>query len=148
MNSHDSLPQLGLFLGIIEAKKRPKILWSGSTKHTEISSWDLLLKILSSKDKSSLEEVGWNFLPLILDEVEIYALTKLFHISGIGEAYLIIYHQDAEKLTFFLLQQEEAVTDTFEKIFTSSFYAKELSNEQLKQIRIKSQGFYEILSLL
>lgn len=148
MNSHDSLPQLGLFLGIIEAKKRPKILWSGSTKHTEISSWDLLLKILSSKDKSSLEEVGWNFLPLILDEVEIYALTKLFHISGIGEAYLIIYHQDAEKLTFFLLQQEEAVTDTFVKIFTSSFYAKELSNEQLKQIRIKSQGFYEILSLL
>jgi len=148
MNSHDSLPHLGLFLGIIEAKKRPKILWSGSTKHTEISSWDLLLKILSSKDKSSLEEVGWNFLPLILDEVEIYALTKLFHISGIGEAYLIIYHQDAEKLTFFLLQQEEAVTDTFVKIFTSSFYAKELSNEQLKQIRIKSQGFYEILSLL
>ena len=148
MNSHDSVPCLGLFFGIIEAKKRPKILWSGSTKHTEISSWDLLLKILSSKDKSSLEEVGWNFLPLILDEVEIYALTKLFHISGIGEAYLIIYHQDPEKLTFFLLQQEEAVTDTFEHIFTSSFYAKELSNEQLKQIRIKSQGFYEILSLL
>jgi len=148
MNSHDSVPCLGLFFGIIEAKKRPKILWSGSTKHTEISSWDLLLKILSSKDKSSLEEVGWNFLPLILDEVEIYALTKLFHISGIGEAYLIIYHQDPEKLTFFLLKQEEAVTDTFEKIFTSSFYAKELSNEQLKQIRIKSQGFYEILSLL
>jgi hypothetical protein len=148
MSANEPLPGLGLFLGVIEAKKRPKILWSGSTWHSEISSWDLLLKILSSKDKSTLEDVGWNFLPLIWDEVEIYALTKLFQISGIGEAYLIIFHQDPEKLTFFLLQQEEEVTNTFENIFNSSYPAQQLSNEQLKQIRIKSQAFYEILSLL
>ncbi|MHA2074348.1 MAG: hypothetical protein ACW97X_07000 [Candidatus Hodarchaeales archaeon] len=148
MPNKESIPGLGLFFGILEANRRPQVLWQGSTWHSEISSWDLLLKILSTKDKSSLEEVGWNFLPLIMDEIEIYALTKLFQISGIGEAYLIIYHQSPEKLTFFLLQQEEKITKTFEDIFNSSFYGKQLSNEQLKQIRIKSQSFYEILSVL
>ncbi len=148
MTDKESVPGLGLFLGVIEANKRPQVLWQGSTWHSEISSWDLLLKILSTKDKSTLEEVGWNFLPLIMDEIEIYALTKLFQISGIGEAYLIIYHQNPEILTFFLLQQEEEITKTFENIFKSSFYLKQLSNEQLKQIRIKSQAFYEILSSL
>ncbi|MHA2307453.1 MAG: hypothetical protein ACXACU_18900 [Candidatus Hodarchaeales archaeon] len=147
MPNKESTPGLGLFFGILEANRRPQVLWQGSTWHSEISSWDLLLKILSTKDKSSLEEVGWNFLPLIMDEIEIYALTKLFQISGIGEAYLIIYHQSPEKLTFFLLQQEEKITKTFEDIFNSSFYGKQLSNEQLKQIRIKSQSFYEILSV-
>ncbi len=144
----ESVPGLGLFFGVIEANKRPQVLWQGSTWHSEISSWDLLLKILSTKDKSTLEEVGWNFLPLIMDEIEIYALTKLFQISGIGEAYLIIYHQNPEILTFFLLQHEEEITKTFENIFNSSFYLKQLSNEQLKQIRMKSQAFYEILSTL
>ncbi|MHA1968651.1 MAG: hypothetical protein ACW964_12710 [Candidatus Hodarchaeales archaeon] len=130
MPNKESTPGLGLFFGILEANRRPQVLWQGSTWHSEISSWDLLLKILSTKDKSSLEEVGWNFLPLIMDEIEIYALTKLF------------------QLTFFLLQQEEKITKTFEDIFNSSFYGKQLSNEQLKQIRIKSQSFYEILSVL
>lgn len=144
----ESVPGLGLFFGVLEANKRPQVLWQGSTWHSEISNWDLLLKILSTKDKSTLEEVGWNFLPLIMDEIEIYALTKLFQISGIGEAYLIIYHQNPEILTFFLLEQEEEITKTFENIFNSSPYLKQLSNEQLKQIRIKSQAFYEILSTL
>lgn len=148
MTDKESVPGLGLFFGVIEANKRPEVLWQGSTWHSEISSWDLLLKILSTKDKSTLEEVGWNFLPLIMDEIEIYALTKLFKISGIGEAYLIIYHQNPETLTFFLLQQEEEITKTFLNIFNSYSYSRQLSNEQLKQIRIKSQAFYEILSTL
>ncbi|MFX0053007.1 MAG: hypothetical protein ACFE8U_17170, partial [Candidatus Hermodarchaeota archaeon] len=81
---------LGLFFGLIEYNKRPKILWSGSTWHAEINTWDLLLKILAMKDKTTLEEVSWNFLPIIWDDIEIFALTKLFQITGVGNAYLVL----------------------------------------------------------
>jgi hypothetical protein len=59
-------PGLGLFFGIIEQNKRPEILWSGSTWHSELSSWQLLLSILSMKDKTDLENVDWSFLPITL----------------------------------------------------------------------------------
>ena len=65
---------LGLFFGIIEIDRRPQVLWSGSTWHQELNTWDLLLKILAMKDKATLEEVGWNFLPILWDEIEIYAM--------------------------------------------------------------------------
>jgi hypothetical protein len=139
-------PGLGLFFGIIEYNRRPKILWSGSTWHAEINTWDLLLKILAMKDKKTLEEVSWTFLPIIWDEIEIFALTRLFQISGVGNAYLVLFHQSPEKLTQFLLQQEENLNQTFERIFEIIYLGKQLSNEQLKQIRIESQKYYEILS--
>ena len=142
---------LGLFFGIIEYNKlNPTILWSGSTWHSEIQTWNLLLKILATKDPEDLEEVEWNFLPLIWDEVEIFALTKAFQIWGIGSAYLVVFHQSAEKLTQFILTKEEEIADTFRDILTSStfFPMHSLTNEQLKQIRIKCQAYYEVLSQL
>ncbi|MFW9905171.1 MAG: hypothetical protein ACFFFH_12605 [Candidatus Thorarchaeota archaeon] len=142
---------LGLFFGIIEYNKlNPTILWSGSTWHSEIQTWNLLLKILATKDPMDLEEVEWNFLPLIWDEVEIFALTKAFQIRGIGSAYLVVFHQSAEKLTQFILMKEEEIAETFKDILESStfFSIHRLNNEQLKQIRIKCQVFYEILSQL
>ncbi|MFX1506473.1 MAG: hypothetical protein ACFFDC_10200 [Promethearchaeota archaeon] len=142
---------LGLFFGIIEYNKlNPTILWSGSTWYSEIQTWNLLLKILATKDPMALEEVEWNFLPLIWDEVEIFALTKAFQIQGIGSAYLVVFHQSAEKLTQFLLMKEEEIAETFKDILESSafFSIHRLNNEQLKQIRIKCQGYYEILSQL
>ncbi|MFX0182736.1 MAG: hypothetical protein ACFE95_06590 [Candidatus Hodarchaeota archaeon] len=138
-------PGLGLFFGIIEYNKRPKILWSGSTWHAEINTWDLLLKILAMDDKKTLEEVPWNFLPIIWDDIEIFALTRLFQIS-VGKAYMVIFHQSAEKLTQFLLHHEENLNQTFEGILEIMYLGKQLSNEQLKQIRIESQKYYEILS--
>jgi hypothetical protein len=137
---------LGLFFGLIEYNKRPKILWSGSTWHAEINTWDLLLKILAMKDKATLEEVSWNFLPIIWDDKEIFALTKLFQITGVGNAYLVLFHQSPEKLTQFLLQYEERLAQSFEQILYTIYLGKQLSNEQLKQIRIESQRYYEILS--
>lgn len=142
---------LGLFFGIIEYDSlNPTILWSGSTWHSEIQTWDLLLEILAMKDPQDLEEVEWNFLPLIWDEEEIFALTKAFQIKGIGSAYLVVFHQSAEKLTQFILTKEEEMARTFKKILDSStfFSIQRLTNEQLKQIRIKCQAFYEILSLI
>ncbi|UCG90010.1 MAG: hypothetical protein JSU57_05985 [Candidatus Heimdallarchaeota archaeon] len=138
---------LGLFFGIIEYNNlNPTILWSGSTWHSEIQTWDLLLKILAIKD--NLEEVEWGFLPIIWDEVEIFALTKAFQIKGIGSAYLVVFHQSAEKLTQFILTKEEEMAETFREILTSSafFSIQQLTNEQLKQIRIRCQAYYEILS--
>ncbi len=140
---------LGLFFGIIEYNNlNPTILWSASTWHSEIQTWDLLLEILATKD--NLEEVEWGFLPLIWDEEEIFALTKAFHIKGIGSAYLVIFHQNAEKLTQFILTREEEMANTFREILDLStfFSTQRLTNEQLKQIRMKCQAFYEILSLL
>ncbi|MFX0170458.1 MAG: hypothetical protein ACFE9L_00930 [Candidatus Hodarchaeota archaeon] len=137
---------LGLFFGLIEYDKRPKILWSGSTWHAEINTWDLLLKILAMKDKATLEEVSWNFLPIIWDDIEIFALTKLFQITGVGNAYLVLFHQSPEKLTQFLLQYEEKLAQSYEKILFTIYLGTQLSNEQLKQIRIESQKYYEILS--
>lgn len=140
---------LGLFFGIIEYNNlNPTILWSASTWHSEIQTWDLLLKILATKD--NLEEVEWGFLPMIWDEIEIFALTKAFQIKGIGSAYLVIFHQSAEKLTQFILTRDEELARTFEEILTSSifFSIQRLTNEQLKQIRIKCQTFYEVLSEL
>ena len=145
-SSLDPEPGLGLFFGLIEYNKRPQILWSGSTWHAEINTWDLLLKILAMKDKTTLEEVSWNFLPIIWDEIEIFALTKLFQISGVGNAYLVLFHQSPEKLTQFLLQHEEKLAYSFEQILYTIYLGKQLSNEQLKQIRIESQKYYEILS--
>jgi len=142
---------LGLFFGIIEYNKlNPTILWSGSTWHSEIQTWNLLLKIFATKDPEDLEKVEWNFLPLIWDEVEIFALTKAFQIHGIGSAYLVVFHQSAEKLTQFILTKEEEIADTFQDILTSStfFSINRLTNEQLKQIRIKCQAYYEVLSQL
>ncbi len=142
---------LGLFFGIIEHNKfNPTILWSGSTWHSEIQTWNLLLKILATKDPIDLEEVEWNFLPLIWDDVEIFALTKAFRIRGIGSAYLVVFHQSAEKLTQFILTKEEEIAITFKEILTSSVFSsiQRLTNEQLKQIRIKCQAYYEVLSQL
>ena len=140
---------LGLFFGVIEYNNlNPTILWSASTWHSEIQTWDLLLKILATKD--NLEEVEWGFLPIIWDEIEIFALTKAFQIKGIGSAYLVIFHQSAEILTQFILTRDEELARTFKEILTSSvfFSVQRLTNEQLKQIRIKCQAFYEILSEL
>ena len=54
---------LGLFFGIIEHNKlNPTILWSGSTWHSEIQTWNLLLKILATKDPIDLEETMEAFL--------------------------------------------------------------------------------------
>ncbi|MFX0016439.1 MAG: hypothetical protein ACFE98_17735 [Candidatus Hermodarchaeota archaeon] len=142
---------LGLFFGIIEYHNlNPEILWSGSTWHSEIQTWDLLLKILATKNPLDLEEVEWNFLPIIWDEIEIFALTKAFYIKGIGSAYLVVFHQSAEKLTQFILAKEEEMARTFKEILTSTsfFTVQRLTNEQLKQIRMKCQAFYEILSVL
>ena len=142
---------LGLFFGIIEYNKlNPTILWSGSTWHSEIQTWNLLLKILATKDPMDLEEVEWNFLPLIWDEVEIFALTKAFQIRGIGSAYLVVFHQSAEKLTQFILMKEEEIAGTFKNILDSSTFLSihRLTNEQLKQIRMKCQAYYEVLSQL
>ncbi|MCK4848003.1 MAG: hypothetical protein KAT16_03150 [Candidatus Heimdallarchaeota archaeon] len=144
------LDGMGLVFSVIEHNKRPEVLWSGSTWHTEISSWDLLVKILAAKN--NLEDIGWSFLPLLWEsnqtdhEVEIFALTKFFPISGIGTAYLIIYHQTAEILTQFLLLEEENLALTFERLLTLNWANTRLSNVQLKQIRIKCQEYYEILS--
>jgi hypothetical protein len=146
------LDGLGLVFAVIEHNKRPEVLWSGSTWHTEISSWDLLIKILAAKN--NLEDIGWNFLPILWEsnqtnhEVEIFALTKFFPIPGLGTAYLIIYHQVAEILTQFLLLEEENIAITFEGLLANHWTNNRLSNEQLKQIRIKCQEYYEILSLL
>ena len=151
MSEIEPVQNLGLFFGIIEYNKlNPTILWSGSTWYSEIQTWNLLLKILGTKDPLDIEEVEWNFLPLIWDEVEIFALTKAFHIKGIGTAYLVIFHQSAEKLTQFILMKEEEMANTFTGILTSSifFSIQRLTNEQLKQIRIKCQKFYVTLSEL
>jgi hypothetical protein len=143
---------LGLVFAVIEHKKRPEILWSGSTWHSEISSWDLLVKILVVKNPHDLEDIGWNFLPLIWEsqhtnyEVEIFALTKYFPIPGIGRAYLVIYHQIAEVLTQFILAEEENIEQSFDTILSHNFTSNRLSNEQLKQLRISCQQYYEILS--
>jgi len=150
----DKLPLdgLGLVFAVIEYNKRPEVLWSGSTWHTEISSWDLLIKILAAKN--NLEDIGWNFLPILWEsnqmnyEVEIFALTKFFPIPNLGTAYLIIYHQVAEVLTQFLLLEEENIAITFEKLLSGHWTNNRLSNEQLKQIRMKCQEYYEILSQL
>lgn len=149
MSSITPITNLGLFFGIIQhdnPKKKPTIIWSASTWHSEIQTWNLVLEILAIKD--NLEDVEWNFLPLIWDEVEIFALTKAFQIIGIGTAYLVIFHQSAEKLTEFILMKEEEIARTFVEIFSSSplYSSQRLTNEQLKQIRIKSQSYYEILS--
>jgi len=150
MTKQQSLNGLGLVFAVIEHNKRPKVLWSGSTWHAEITSWDLLVKILAAKN--NLEDIGWNFLPLIWEsrhtnyEVEIFALTKFFPIIEIGTAYLVIYHQNAEILTQFLLQEEENITYTIEGILRTHLTNRRLSNEQLKQIRLISQQYYEILS--
>ena len=147
MSIEEPIPEkeegLGLFFGIIEIDRRPQILWSGSTWHQELNTWDLLLKILVMKDKATLEEIGWNFLPILWDEIEIFALTKLFQIIGVGSAYLVIFHQSPEKLTQFLLQNEESLAFTFESILNALYTSKRLSNEQLKQLRIESQKYYE-----
>jgi hypothetical protein len=141
---------LGLVFAVIEHNKRPEILWSGSTWHTEITSWDLLIKILAAKN--NLDEIGWSFLPLVWEsrymseEVEIFALTKFFPITGIGTAYLVVYHQMAEILTQFLLQEEENITLTFEDLLIRNIPNLRLSNEQLKRIRISCQNYYEVLS--
>ncbi|MFW9853570.1 MAG: hypothetical protein ACFFFG_00820 [Candidatus Thorarchaeota archaeon] len=149
IHSHP-LPGLGLFFGIIEQNKRPQILWSGSTWHSELSSWQLLLSILSMKDKTDLENVDWSFLPLVFDEVEIFAITKLFRFETSGLAYLVIFHESAEILTQFLLQFEARIGMKFSEILTSSHatFSNRLTNEQLKQLRINCQKFYEILSEL
>ena len=141
---------LGLVFAVIEHNKRPEILWSGSTWHSEISSWEILVKILVMR--GSMEDIGWNFLPLIWEsqhtnyEVEIFALTKYFPITGIGRAYLVVYHQIAEVLTQFLLAEEENVEQTIQNILTPNYTSTRLSNEQLKQLRITCQQYYEILS--
>jgi hypothetical protein len=148
------LDGLGLVFAVIEYNKRPEVLWSGSTWHTEVSSWDLLVKILATATGGFLAAAsgGWSFFPIFWEsnqtnfEVEIFALTKFFPISGMGTGYLIIYHQTAEILTQFLLLEEENVALTFEGIFNRNWNNQRLSNEQLKQIRIKCQEFYEILS--
>lgn len=152
-SSQEQSPGLGLFFGLIELNRRPIILYSASTWHSELNTWELLLKILATKDRAALEEASWNFLPIIWadhtgDEIEIFALTKLFQIQGVGSAYMVIYHQDAAKLTQFLLQNEEDLAMSFEGIFEIVYYVKRLSNEQLKQLRIESQKYYEILSEL
>jgi hypothetical protein len=142
---------LGLFFGIIEYDKlNPTILWSGSTWHSEIQTWNLLLKILATKDPTDLKEVEWNFLPLIWDEVEIFALTKAFWVRGVLKAILVVFHQSAEKLTQFILMKEEEIAETFKDILNSSTFLsiQSLTNEQLKQIRIKCQVYYEVLSQL
>ena len=151
MSEIASTPGLGLFFGVIEFNKRPAILWSGSTWHSEIQTWDLLLKILNMKDKATLEEVSWNFLPIIWsngssDDIEIFALTKLFQIKGVGNAYLVLFHQSPEKLTQFLLYQDEMIDETFKGILDNVLTKRGLSNEQLKQIRINCQKYYEVLS--
>jgi len=150
MSNSELRPGLGLFFGVLQFNKRPQILWAGSTWHSDYLAWDLLLKILDVKDRTTLEKVGWNFLPLVWDEIEIFALTKLFQILGVGSAYLVIFHESAEILTQFLLNEESQLTETFKTIFTAYFPSSTqgLSNEQLKQIRIKSQEYYEILSQL
>lgn len=144
------LPGLGLFFGIIEQTKRPQILWSGSTWHSELSSWHLLLSILSMKDKTDLENVDWSFLPIIWDEVEIFALTKLFRFKNTGSAYLVVFHQSAEKLTQFLLLHEASIGQKFFEILTTplTMLSNRLTNEQLKQLRINCQKYYELLSEL
>lgn len=150
MSNGEALDGLGLVFAVIEYNKRPEVLWSGSTWHAEISSWDLLIKILAAKN--NLEDIGWNFLPLIWEsrhanqEEEIFALTKLFQIQGIGSAYLVIYHQLAEVLTQFLLLEEENIGYTFEGLLSTHLTTQRLSNEQLKQIRMTCQHYYEILS--
>ncbi len=152
MSEKKSPDGLGLVFAVIEHNKRPEVLWSGSTWHSEISSWDLLVKILVVKNPHDLEDIGWNFLPLIWEsqhtnyEVEIFALTKYFPIPGIGRAYLVIYHQVAEVLTQFLLTQEENIEHTIESLLAQNVAITRLSNEQLKQLRIKCQHYYEILS--
>lgn len=151
MSEIDPGHNLGLFFGIIEHNNlNPTILWSGSTWHSEIQTWNLLLKILALKDPIDIEEVEWNFLPITWDEVEIFALTKAFQIKGLGSAYLVVFHQSAEKLTHFILAKEEEMAETFRQILTSSvfFTIQRLTNEQLKQIRIHCQAFYEFLSEL
>ena len=147
MSNSEAIPGLGLFFGVLQYNKRPQILWAGSTWHSDYLAWDLLLKILDVKDRETLEKVGWNFLPLIWDEIEIFALTKLF-LTGVGSAYLVIFHESPEILTQFLLQNEEILTETFKAIFSTHFSTSGLSNEQLKQIRLKSQYYYEVLSNL
>jgi hypothetical protein len=152
-SSQEQSPGLGLFFGLIELNRRPEILYSASTWHSELNTWELLLKILVMKDRVALEEASWNFLPISWadqagDAIEIFALTKLFQIQGVGSAYMVIYHQDAAKLTQFLLQNEESLAMSFEGIFETIYLAKRLSNEQLKQLRIESQKYYEILSEL
>ena len=103
-------------------------------------------------NKNNLEDIGWNFLPLIWEsqhtnyEVEIFALTKFFLIPSVGTAYLVVYHQIAEILTQFLLLEEENIALTFEGLLTSHLTNQRLSNEQLKQIRITCQHYYEILA--
>ncbi|MHA1977448.1 MAG: hypothetical protein ACW98F_11005 [Candidatus Hodarchaeales archaeon] len=152
MSEGEALDGLGLVFAVIEYNKRPEVLWSGSTWHAEISSWDLLIKILAAKN--NLEDIGWNFLPLIWEsrhadhEEEIFALTKFFMIPGIGSAYLVVYHQLAEVLTQFLLLEEENIAYTFEGLLSSHLTTQRLSNEQLKQIRITCQHYYEILSCI
>lgn len=152
MSETKSPDGLGLVFAVIEHNKRPEVLWSGSTWHSEISSWDLLVKILVVKNPHDLEDIGWNFLPLIWEsqhtnyEVEIFALTKYFPIPGIGRAYLVIYHQVAEVLTQFLLTQEENIEHTIESLLAQNVAINRLSNEQLKQLRISCQHYYEILS--
>ncbi len=152
MSTGKALDGLGLVFAVIEYNKRPEVLWSGSTWHAEISSWDLLIKILAAKN--NLEDIGWNFLPLIWEsrdtnhEVEIFALTKFFLIPGIGTAYLVVYHQMAEILTQFLLLEEENIAYTFEGLLSQHLTNQRLNNEQLKQIRITCQHYYEILSTI
>ncbi len=151
MSDITPVQNFGLFFGVIEPNNlTPNIIWSASTWYSEIHTWDLLLAILSIKDKEQFEEVEWSFLPIVWDEVEIFALTKAFQISGLGTAYLVIFHQSAEKLTQFILLKEEEMSRTFKEILTSSafFSSLRLTNEQLKQIRIKSQSYYEVLSHL
>ena len=144
------LPGLGLLFGIIEQNKRPNILWSGSTWHSELSSWHLLLSILSMKDKTDLENVDWSFLPIVWDEVEIFAIAKLFRFDNTGSAYLVFFHQSAEILTQFLLQHEEIIGREFFSILTTphTMLSNRLTNEQLKQLRISCQKYYELLSEL
>ncbi|MHA1975188.1 MAG: hypothetical protein ACTSW1_19535 [Candidatus Hodarchaeales archaeon] len=146
MSNDKVTPGLGLFFGVLQFNKRPLILWSGSTWQSDYMAWDLLLKILDLK--KNLENIGWNFLPIVWDEIEIFALTKLFQIKNVGSAYLVIFHESPEILTKFLLLYDEELTNVFEDIFASNYSTQNLSNEQLKQIRIKSQRFYEILSQL
>ena len=152
MNENNSPQGLGLVFAVIEHNKRPQILWSGSTWHSEISSWDLLVKILVVKNPTDLEDIGWNFMPIIWEsshtnyEVEIFALTKFFLIPGIGRAYLVVYHQVAEILTQFLLIQEEMIERTVNELLTRNITSTRLSNEQLKQLRIVMQQYYEVLS--
>jgi hypothetical protein len=104
------------------------------------------------KNPHDLEDIGWNFMPIIWEsshtnyEVEIFALTKFFLIPGIGRAYLVVYHQVAEILTQFLLMQEEVIERTVNELLARNITPTRLSNEQLKQLRIIMQQYYEILS--